>query len=1136
DGQTIAAAGFDGDVCLYQAADGMLVKQFTPVPLLADAASAATAASPAGDDVNFIRDVQPVLSKLGCNAGTCHGAKDGKNGFKLSLRGYDPLYDHRALTDDIGSRRFNRASPENSLMLLKATGQVPHVGGQLIDANHRYYEILRRWIAAGVELDLATPRVASIDIHPKNPVIDREGQTQQMKVVAVYANGESRDVTAEAFVETGNQDIASVDAAGLVTALRRGEAPILARYEGAYNATIATVMGNRDGFAWQEPEKFNFIDDLVAEKLQRTKTLASPLCDDASFIRRVYLDLIGLPPSADEVRAFLADESDSRAKREALIDKLVGSPEYVEHRANKWADLLQVNGKYLGREGATAFRAWIRDAVAANMPYDKFAYTILTASGSNRENPAASYFKILRTPAETMENTTHLFLAVRFNCNKCHDHPFERWTQDQYYHMAAYFAQIGITKDPMSGDKKIGGTAVEGAKPLYEIVSDTGKGEVKHDRTGDVTAPQFPYDDPYEASEGASRREELARWITSPQNRYFAKSYVNRLWGYLLGVGLIEPLDDIRAGNPPSNPELLDQLTTGFIDSGFNEQELIRTICKSAAYQRSIETNRWNEDDQTNYSHAVARRLPAEVLFDAVHRVTGAQARIPGMPAGSRAAELPDVGIKLPGGFLDQFGRPARESACECERVSGVMLGPVMTLVNGPTIAGAIADGGNELTKLVAAQADNAQLVEELFVRILNRPPTEAELAECLAAFDEIEADHQKLAGQLDALEKKFAPAIAALEKTRADAIAAADKNLNDYRAANAERYAQEKQAREDRIAQAQAALDAYLPQLPEKLAAWEKQRAEGEPQSLWTILDPEKFKSTNNAQLTKEADLSLVASGPNGKTKYEVEARTDLTAITGVRLELLADERFPSKGPGRAQNGNFVLSELTVEAAPASEPAKFASVALQNAQANFSQDSYDVKTAIDGKSPGAGNGWATSPKFGENRYAVFETKDDIANANGTLLKFTLDQQFNDGQHTIGRFRILVTSAARPLKLDEANTIPEAVGKILAVAADQRSDEQKQELDKFFRTIDPELKRLEAALAEANKPLPDDPRLKSLEVKLAEAKQPIKLDSGLVRMREMTRISAEQLKNQRLTGAQDIAWVLINSPAFLFNR
>ena len=344
------------------------------------------------------------------------------------------------------------------------------------------------------------------------------------------------------------------------------------------------------------------------------------------------------------------------------------------------------------------------------------------------------------------------------------------------------------------------------------------------------------------------------------------------------------------------------------------------------------------------------------------------------------------------------------------------------------------------------------------------------------------------------------------------------------------------KQDREAIIAKAQSELNAYLPSLPEKLAAWEKQRAESKPQSIWTILDPEKHVSTNGATLTKEADLSIFVSGAEGKTKYEVEARTDLKNITGIRLELPADDRLPGKGPGRAQNGNYVLSDLTVEAAPAAEPTKLAKVILQNAQANFSQKGYAVATAIDGKSPDGGNGWATHPKTGENRYAVFETKADVGHEGGTLLKFTLDQQFTDGKHTIGRFRILITSAARPVKLDGADTTPEAIKKLLAIALEQRNDQQKAEVDKYFRTIDPELRSLEKALAEAKKPMPEDPQLKALQAKLAEANRPITLDPGLVLLRTTVQVSDAQLKNKRLTGAQDIAWVLINSPAFLFNR
>jgi hypothetical protein len=407
---------------------------------------------------------------------------------------------------------------------------------------------------------------------------------------------------------------------------RRGEAPMLARYEGAYASTIVTVMGDRSGFEWKDMPANNNVDEFVAAKLKRIKTLSSGLASDEEFLRRVYLDLIGLPPSLEEMGKFIADKRDSKDKRDELIDQLVGSSEYIDHWTNKWADLLQVNRKFLGTEGAAQFRKWIRNEVANNTPYDQFARQVITASGSNKDNPAASYYKILRDPAAIMENTTHLFLATRFNCNKCHDHPFERWTQDQYYEMTAFFAQVGLKNDAKaSGKKTIGGTAVEGKKPLYEIVFDKKDGETKHQRTGAVTPPTFPFSTKFEAKKDATRREQLSAWITSPDNRYFAKSYVNRIWGYLLGVGIIEPIDDIRAGNPPTNPELLNWLTQDFISHKFDVRHLIRTICQSRTYQLSIKTHEWNVDDTINYSHAIARRLPAEVLYDAIYFATGPQ-------------------------------------------------------------------------------------------------------------------------------------------------------------------------------------------------------------------------------------------------------------------------------------------------------------------------------------------------------------------------------------------------------------------------------------------------------------------------------------------------------------------------------
>jgi hypothetical protein len=980
--------------------------------------------------VSFVTDVAPALSKMGCNAGTCHGSANGKNGFKLSLRGYDPLFDHRALTDDLAGRRFNRAAPEQSLMLLKPSGGVPHMGGVPMRRGEPYYEMLRAWIAAGVKLDLDSPRVASIEVFPKNPVISLPGVKQQMVVLATYTNGRVRDVTSEAFIESSLTEKVEVDKQGLATAIRRGEAAILARYEGAYAATTVIVMGDRSDFEWKETPENNVIDSLVYAKLKKVKVLPSELAADGDFLRRAYLDLVGLPPRVEDVRAFAADTRDAKTKRDELIDRLVDSPEFVEHWTNKWADLLQVNRKFLGEEGAWALRNWIRQAVASNMPYDQFVYSVLTASGSTLDNPPASYYKVLREPGDVMENTTQLFLAVRFNCNKCHDHPFERWTQDQYYHLAAYFAQVGRKPAPEFAGRAIGGTAVEQPLPLVEVVFDQTAGDVRQIRTGQIAAPSFPYTHSGQVPAEASRREQLARWIASKDNPYFAKSYVNRIWGYLLGVGIIEPLDDIRAGNPPTNPELLDRLTKDFIESGFNVRSLFRSICKSRVYQHSLETNRWNQDDDINYSHAVARRLPAETLYDAVHAAVGSEIHLPGMPTAYLATQLPDSGVSLADGFLNLFGKPPRESACECERSTGVMLGQALNLVNGPTIADAIADPNNRISKLVAAEKDDAKVVEEIFMSILCRLPTAQETAAAVTAIKAEQEEQLKRAAELAAYERE---------------------------------------------------------QLPARQAQWEKSQSP----AVWQPLEPATLASAGGAMLTKQADGSVLVSGPlPAKDTYTFTAKTDAAAITGVRLELLPDPSLAANGPGRAPNGNLVLNEFIIAAAPATDTNQVKPVALRNAQADFAQDGFPVTAAIDGNNQAA-SGWALSPKFGEVHVAVFETTQDVGAAGGTLLSITLDQQYD--QHSIGRFRISVTTSPRPVRLAGP---PAPIAAILAVAPAARTPEQQAELAQAFRAQDAELARLTALVAK--------------DVQNPEA--------------------------YRLLGAQDLAWALLNSPAFLFNR
>ncbi|WP_165072666.1 DUF1549 domain-containing protein [Paludisphaera rhizosphaerae] len=1076
---------------------------------------------------DFVRDVNPVLSRLGCNQGTCHGSAQGKNGFKLSLRGYDPLYDVTAFTDDVAGRRVNLASPEDSLMLDKPTGVVPHVGGVLMKPGDAYFEIVRSWIAQGAKLDRASPKVARIEVFPKNPIIPLPGATQQLRVVASFPDGSTRDVTREAFVESGNTEVAAAKPLGLVAALRRGEAPVLVRYEGCYASTTLTVMGDRTGFAWTTPPSYGRIDDLVAAKWERMKILPSGLCTDAEFLRRVSLDLTGLPPSADEVRAFLADPAESKAKREALVDRLIGSPAFIDYWTNKWADLLQVNRKFLGVEGAAAFRDWIRTQVVADVPYDEFARKVVTAAGSNKANPAASYYKILREPGATMENTTQLFLGVRFNCNKCHDHPFERWTQDQYYQTAAFFAQVDLKPDPAGEGKTIGGTAVEKPQPLYEIVSDAGKEEVVHDRTKQPTPPKFPFECEHPAASGSSRRDELAAWLTSAENPYFARTYVNRLWGYLFGVGLIEPLDDVRAGNPPSNPELLDHLTSEFVKGGFHVRKMLRDICTSRTYQLSVATNKFNADDKTNYSHAVARRLPAEVLFDAVNLVTGSTSRIPGVPDGTRAAALPDSGVELPSGFLSAFGRPARESACECERSSGLQLGPVMALVSGPTLADALADPSNALTGLTAREPDDDKLVSELFMRILNRPATSEQLEASRAAFREVDEDHKSLVESLGKKEVEFALDRPRVERERLATLAAAEADLAAFDATDGPRRASREKEQADKVAAAEAEVKAYDAQIAAKVGDWEKANA-GAVVDPWVVLNPSELKATGKLKLTKEADGAITAAGPAQRADFTVTAATDLEGIAAVRLEVLADPKQPQNGPGRAPDGNFVLSEFQLSAAPKATPDQPKPVGLRDALADFSQASFEVAKAIDGNS-GDSRGWAVSPRTGVTHWATFRTKDPVGGPGGTVLTLTLSQQYQP-PFTLGRFRISVA------RRDPGLSLPEHLRAVLAVAPEVRTPAQTETLLSYHRRMDQGWLDRQAALAMAKTPLPVDPARTALLARIESAKKPIAPPTPLVQLRRDVEMSVQQAATRRLTAAQDVAWALINSPEFLFNH
>jgi len=636
--------------------------------------------------VSFIREIVPVLTKTGCNQGACHGGQQGKAGFKLSLRGYDPEYDYAALTDDLAGRRFNRASPEQSLMLLKPTQGVPHEGGFLFDEDSRYYKLIRRWIAEGCQFDVVD-RVQSLEFLPRGILLDAVGQTQSHIVIAKFADGSTRDVSREAVYETSDFEKATVDKAGTVTAVRRGEASILIRYEGAFSTNVCTVLGKREGFAWKDSPE---------------------LCSDAEFLRRIMIDLTGVPPTSEETRAFLTDARDSHAKRTARIEELLNSSGFIDYWTMKWSDLLMSNRKFITEKGVWSFRNWIRNAIASNMPYDQFVAELITANGNTFENPAANYYRISREPKLVMENMTQVFIGTRFMCNQCHDHPFERWTQTQYYELSAFFSGVG---------RKPGATAEEEV-----IFNQPGAQLVMHPKSGKPIPPAFPYTHAGVDPNLTEPREKLAQWLVAKENPYFAKSLTNRYWSYFLGRGIIDPVDDIRQSNPPTNEELLDALTKDFLSHDYDLKHLVRTIVSSHTYQRSIETNEFNRDDNVNFSHASPRRLGAEQLYDAIMAATGSPGSIPGVPAGFRATQLPDGKVDL--SFLDMFGRPPRESPCECERTSEVSLSQTLNLINGPTIADAIAHPQALVARLVAQKVDNKRMVEEIYLSVVCRFPT----------------------------------------------------------------------------------------------------------------------------------------------------------------------------------------------------------------------------------------------------------------------------------------------------------------------------------------------------------------------------------------------------------------------------
>jgi hypothetical protein len=668
----------------------------------------------AGAPPSFVKDVMPILNKTGCTSGPCHGGAKGKNGFKLSLRGYDAEFDYRAIVHDMAGRRFNRTDPARSLVLLKPTMELAHGGGVRLEQGSPYYKTILEWISQGVPYgDPVAGTVSRLDVTPGEFFATRPGLEQQLKVVAHYADGSSRDVSGIAGYSSSKPELATVSEGGMIKAIRKGDSAVLVRYEGKLSVIAVTAITDRAGFVWKQLPEHNYIDRFVNAKLQRLKIIPSELTSDAEFLRRVSFDLIGIPPAPEEVKAFVADGTPVRQKRAAMIEKLLAREEFVNHWAVKWSDLLQVNRAKLGDKGVWAFREWIRDALRENRPYDKMVRELITARGSTYRNPPANFFRFTREPKVAMETTTQLFLGVRMVCAQCHDHPFEQWTQNQYYNLAAFFGQLAV-KNGEEGDEEV----------VYDKREEF---QVLHPKDSRVMPAKFLYPVAKTEVKETGLRESLADWITSRNNQLFAKSMANRIWSYFFGKGIIDPVDDIRATNPASNPALLDALNKDFLDHNYDLKHLIRTLVNSRAYQLSYKTGDWNADDETNFSHALPRRLSAEQLFDGIHIAAGIRPKLANVPRDSLAQDLPDPSIGR-GGFLDIFGRPERQTSCECERRSDVSLVQALNMLNGSTIAEAIADPDGRIAKLVLGGASNRHLVEEIYMAALSRPPEGNEL------------------------------------------------------------------------------------------------------------------------------------------------------------------------------------------------------------------------------------------------------------------------------------------------------------------------------------------------------------------------------------------------------------------------
>jgi hypothetical protein len=677
--------------------------QSVTVPLVV---TQATAQPP----LSFRLDVMPVFMRAGCNTGSCHGAARGKDGFRLSLFGFDPEGDYNRLTREMVGRRVNLSVPADSTVLEKATGAVQHTGGKRFEPTSELYKTLHKWIEAGTPNDDVTklPKVVSVELYPKSAVLDGEKASQQMTLRAKYSDGTDRDVTGLAVFLTNNETSAAINPDGLVTAGQRGEAFVMARFETYTGGSQVLVLPKGLKFEYPADPEANYIDTLVAAKLKKLRIAPSGICSDEIFCRRAYLDIVGLLPSVDEYNHFMASTSPN--KRAQLVDELLSRKEFAEIWVNKWAELLQVRSSIqISYKAMFLYYNWLVEKLSKNLPMDEMVQELLGANGGTFKNPATNFYQGTTDTLNLSENVAQVFMGMRIQCAQCHNHPFDRWTQNDYYGFAAFFAQIGRK---------------QGEDYRETIVFNSGGGEVSHPVGGRVMKPKFLGGAEPDVA-GKDRRVVLAKWLASKDNPWFATSFANRVWAHFLGVGIVEPVDDFRVSNPASNPELLAALGKRFTDSKYDLKQLVRDICNSRTYQRATQRNTSNELDDKNFAHSNLRRIKAENLLDVISQVTETKDKFQGLPMGARAVQIADGGSSTY--FLTTFGRATRETVCSCEVKMEPTLSQALHLLNGDTVNAKIQQGG-VIPRLMAVKKFPEERIIDLYLRCLARMPSHEEL------------------------------------------------------------------------------------------------------------------------------------------------------------------------------------------------------------------------------------------------------------------------------------------------------------------------------------------------------------------------------------------------------------------------